>query len=93
MQSGTFLIALALLWPKLAIWTGLAAPLGHSTWIAFWTLEVGMVIAAFAPPAREGATAGGMRRSAAAFQALGALVMFIALAALLFTFGPVARLG
>jgi hydroxylaminobenzene mutase len=92
-QSGTFLIALALLWPKLAIWTGLAAPVGHATWIAFWTLEVGMVIAAFAPPAREGAPAGGMRRSAAAFQAMGAVVMFIALAALLFTFGPVARLG
>ena len=92
-QSGTFLIALALLWPKLAIWTRLAAPIGHATWIAFWALEVGMVIAAFAPPANEGAPTGPIRRSAAVCQGIGAVVMFITLTALLFTLGPVARLG
>jgi hydroxylaminobenzene mutase len=85
-QSGTFLIALALLWPKLAIWPRLAAPIGHATWIAFWALEVGMVIAAFAP-AEEGAPAGGVKRAAGAFQGIGAIVMFVTLAALLFTFG------
>jgi hydroxylaminobenzene mutase len=92
-QSGTFLIALALLWPKLAIWAGLAAPLGHATWIAFWALEVGMVIAAFAPPAEEGSPAGPIRRSAAACQVVGAGVMFVTVTALLFTLGPVAHFG
>jgi (hydroxyamino)benzene mutase len=92
-QSGTFLVALALLWPKLAIWPHLAAPLGHAIWIAFWALEVGMVIAAFAPPASEGAPAGPVRRSAVAFQGAGSVAMFLALAALLFTFGPAAHFG
>jgi hydroxylaminobenzene mutase len=92
-QSGTFLIALALLWPKLAIWPRLAAPVGHATWIAFWALEAGMVIAAFATAAEEGAPAGGIRRSAGALQGLGAIVMFVTLAALLFTFGPAVRAG
>ncbi len=86
-QSGTFLIALALLWPKLAIWPRLAAPIGHATWIAFWALEAGMTIAAFAPAGEEGAPAGGVKRAAGAFQGIGAIVMFVALAALLFTFG------
>ncbi len=92
-QSGTFLIVLALLWPKLAIWARLAAPIGHATWIAFWALEVGMVIAAFAPPAKEGAPTGPIRRSAVVSQGIGAVVMFITLTALLFTLGPVVRLG
>ena len=92
-QSGTFLIALALLWPKLAIWPRLAAPIGHATWIAFWALEAGMVIAAFATAAADGAPAGGVGRTAGAFQGIGAVVMFVTLAALLFTFGPAARAG
>ena len=86
-QSGTFLIALALLWPKLTIWPHLAAPIGHATWAAFWALEVGMVIAAFAPAAAEGAPASGVKRAAGAFQGIGAIVMFVTLAALLLTFG------
>jgi|SRR5580704_14605276 hydroxylaminobenzene mutase len=92
-QSGTFLIVLALLWPKLSIWPRLAATLGNAIWIAFWAVEVGMVIASFAPPAQEGAPAGPIRLSAAAFQLSGAVAMFIAVAALLFTFAPAAHVG
>jgi hydroxylaminobenzene mutase len=92
-QSGTFLIALALLWPKLAIWNDLAAPLGYAIWIAFWSLEIGMVVAAFSLPAGEGTPAGLIRRLAVAFQGLGAFVMFLALAALLFTFALQAHIG
>jgi hydroxylaminobenzene mutase len=87
-QSGTFLIALALIWPKLAIWKSLAGPLGHVVWIAFWVLEVGMVIAAFAAPSEAGAGPAPVRVAAAVFQGAGGIAMFVALAALLFTFGP-----
>jgi hydroxylaminobenzene mutase len=86
-QSGTFLIALALLWSKLTIWRQFAAPLGTAIWIAFWAVEVGMVVAAFAPPAEEGAPIGAIRLSAGAFQMIGAIVMFLTVGALLFTFG------
>jgi hydroxylaminobenzene mutase len=92
-QSGTFLIALALLWSKLAIWSHFAVPLGHAIWIAFWAVEVGMVIAAFAPPAEDGAPIGPIRLSAGAFQMIGAVVMFLTVGALLFAFGQPARVG
>jgi hydroxylaminobenzene mutase len=92
-QSGTFLIALALLWPKLAIWSGFAAPLGQAIWIAFWAVEVGMVIAAFAPAAEDGAPPGPIRLSAGGLQMIGAVVMFFTVGALLFTFGPPAGVG
>jgi hydroxylaminobenzene mutase len=92
-QSGTFLIALALLWSKLTIWSQVAGPLGHAIWMAFWAVEIGMVIAAFAPPAEEGAPIGPIRLSAGAFQMIGAVVMFLTVGALLFTFGPLGRFG
>jgi hypothetical protein len=92
-QSGTFLIALALLWSKLAIWRQYAAPLGTAIWIAFWAVEVGMVFAAFAPSAEDRAPIGPIRLSAGGFQMIGAVVMFLAVGALLFTFGPPADVG
>lgn len=86
-QSGTFLIALGLLWPKLAVWTRAATPLVHLTWISFWLLEAGQVAGAFAP---AGAPPEGVKLAAAGLNALGAIGMTVAIAALVFTFRPAA---
>ncbi len=92
-QSGTFLIALALLWPRLAIWPALAGPLCHVIWIAFWALEIGMTVAAFAPPTKAGEKPGPVRLAAGAFQGVGGIAMFVALAALMATFGAPPHAG
>jgi hydroxylaminobenzene mutase len=91
-QSGTFLMVLGLLWPKLTVWRGAATPLAHLIWIAFWMLEVGMVLAAFGPAAGSGAVAPApLKLAVLATQGLSAVAMLVALAALLFTFRPAPR--
>jgi (hydroxyamino)benzene mutase len=92
-QSGTFLMVLALLWPHLSVWPGLAAPIGWVVAISFWTLEGGMVLGACAPAA-EGpseAPAGPLRHGATAVQGVGALAMLPAVGALLWTFPNLLR--
>jgi hydroxylaminobenzene mutase len=90
-QSGTFLMVLGLVWPKLAVWKSLASPLSHAVWIAFVAVEVGMVLGALAPPAAEGAAPTGLiRLSAAALQSVSAVVMLLSVGALLATFRPAA---
>jgi hydroxylaminobenzene mutase len=86
-QSGTFLIVLGLLWPRLAVWKAAAQPLSHLVWIAFWGLEVGMVLAALIPPTAAGqASPRGLKLAAVAFQGLSAVAMLAGLGALLLTF-------
>jgi hydroxylaminobenzene mutase len=84
-QSGTFLIALGLLWPRLAVWAGTAPALSHAIWVSFWVLEAGMVMGACAP-----ADAGPIRQNrvklvAVSLQASSSVVMLLAVGALLFT--------
>lgn len=83
-QSGTFLIALGLLWPKLFVRRNLSAPLAHTIWIAFLGLEAGMVLKAFEPPGEAAPAA--LKAIATALQGLSAVAMFSAVTALLFTF-------
>lgn len=83
-QSGAFLIALGLLWPQLGVWPRAAAPLAHGTWLSFWVLEAGMVLAAFVPSA---SASGSLRSMAQAVTGTGALVMMLAVGALLIPFG------
>lgn len=91
-QSGTFLMALGVIWPKLALWRGAASPLAHLIWIAFWVLELGMVLAAFGPPAGSGEAApAALKLAATGALGLGAVAMLAGLGALLFTFRPAGR--
>ena len=94
-QSGTFLLVLGLLWPRLAVWPALATPLSHAVWISFWALEAGMVLAACARPAESEAKrpTGPMRLGAVALQGLGGAVMLVAVCALLATFPATASLA
>jgi hydroxylaminobenzene mutase len=88
-QSGTFLLVLGLLWPRLAVWRAAASPLAHLVWLSFWGLEAGMVLAAFVPVASAGAvTPRGLKSAAMVLQGLSAVAMLIAVGALLFTFRP-----
>lgn len=84
-QSGTFLIVLGLLWPRLAVWKAVAAPLGHVVWLSFWTLEAGMVLSALAP-AGVAAAPRGLKLAAGGLTGLSAIAMLVSVAALLFTF-------
>jgi hydroxylaminobenzene mutase len=92
-QSGTFLMVLGLLWPKLAVWKSIATPLSHVVWISFLVVEVGMVLMALAPPAAEGqAPTGLIRLGSAALMGLSTIAMLVSVGALLATFRPVAPL-
>ena len=84
-QSGTFLVALGLLWPRLAVWPRFAAALCTAIRISFWTLEAGMVLAAFSPA--NGPPDPSVKTAAQALIGLGAVVMMISMAALLAPFG------
>lgn len=85
-QSGTFLIVLGLLWPRLAVWPKLSDPINHLVWVTFWALEIGMVLNACAPvgPATERDRP--IRLAAAGLMGLSGVGMFVGLGALLFAF-------
>jgi hydroxylaminobenzene mutase len=85
-QSGTFLIVLGLLWPRLAVWKAAAGPLAHLIWLAFWGLEAGMVLAAFIPAAAAVTTPRALKLAAAGLTGLSAIAMLVGVGALLFTF-------
>jgi hydroxylaminobenzene mutase len=86
-QSGTFLVALGLMWPQLTLKPNIRKPLAHITWVAFSVLELGMVFAAFVPAGEDAAgAASALKTGATALQASSAVAMFIAVGALLFAF-------
>ena len=45
-QTGIFLLVLALLWPKLQLGSRMSAWLGHLTWISFWLLQACLTLGA-----------------------------------------------
>ena len=47
-QTGIFLLVLALLWPKLQLGSRMSAWLGHLTWISFWLLQACLTLGAYA---------------------------------------------
>jgi hydroxylaminobenzene mutase len=83
-QSGTFLIALGLLWPQLSVWPKAAVALASAIWISFWTLEAGMVLAALVPA--DGARGAPLSVAAQLATGVGALVMMLAVGALILPF-------
>lgn len=90
-QSGTFLIALGLLWPRLAVWPRAAMALSIAVCVSFWTLEAGMVLASFAPP--DGAEVTGLKAAAQTTIIAGAVVMMISVGALLVPLARHANIG
>lgn len=78
-QSGTFLVALGLLWPQLVQRLRATRLLANANCVAFWLLQIGLTIPAFVP---EHST-GGVMLAAFGLQAVGSLTMFVSIAALL----------
>ena len=78
-QSGTFLVALGLLWPQLTVRLRATALLANANVLAFWLLQIGLTVPAFAPaPA-----IGGTKLAAVGLQAAGSLIMIVSVGALL----------
>lgn len=91
-QSGTILIVLGLLWPRLAVWSAAAGPLASAVWISFWGLEVGMVLAALVPAAPAAAPAG-LKLAATTLQGVSGVLMLGAVGVLLAAFPRGGRAG
>jgi hypothetical protein len=74
-QTGTFVLVLAVLWPRLPLprW------LGHLTWASFWVLQIGLTLAAQAEvmPA--------LKPAARAIEAVSSLGVTLAIAWVLWT--------
>jgi len=58
-QSGTFLIALGLMWPKIALWPSMSNLIGHAIWISLYMIYGSLVLAAAFGAGRDLPIAGG----------------------------------
>lgn len=58
-QSGTFLIALGLMWPKIALWPSISTLIGHAIWISLYMIYGSLVLAAAFGAGRDLPIAGG----------------------------------
>lgn len=81
-QSGTFLIALGLLWPRFNLGPRYGAALSLATWLSFWGLEAGMVLNAFVSPEAPAA----LKPVAGVLIAVSAFVMAAAMTLLAINF-------
>jgi hypothetical protein len=77
-QCGTFLLVLALLWPKLPLGR-MSKWLAHLTWISFWLVQVGVTLAAQAQKNADPS----LKPLILALNVLGALGMTVAVAIVL----------
>jgi hydroxylaminobenzene mutase len=86
LQSGTFLVALGLMWPRIALWPSMSNLIGHAIWISLYTIYGSLVLAAAFGAGRELPIAGGgittSRGKQAAVTALMATGSFAVLAAI-----------
>lgn len=90
LQSGTFLIALGLMWPKIALWPSTTNLIGHSIWISLYMIYGSLVLAAAFGAGRELPIAGGgitttrgKQTAVTALMATGSLAVLAAITALL----------
>ena len=84
-QSGTALIAVGLLWPRLSVWPAVAEPLSHVIWVSFWLLQAGLTVNAAVKPGEQAAR-DPLKLTAGILQIVSALPMVLGLGALLLTF-------
>jgi hydroxylaminobenzene mutase len=89
-QSGTFLIALGLMWSKIALWPSVSNLIGHAIWISLYTIYGSLVLAAAFGAGRDLPIAGGgisttraKQISVTALMGSGSLAVLAAIAALL----------
>jgi hydroxylaminobenzene mutase len=89
-QSGTFLVALGLMWPKIALWPSMSNLIGHAIWISLYTIYGSLVLAAAFGAGRDLPIAGGgisttraKQISVTALMGSGSLAVLAAIAALL----------
>jgi hydroxylaminobenzene mutase len=90
LQSGTFLVALGLMWPKIALWPSMSNLIGHAIWISLYTIYGSLVLAAAFGAGRDLPIAGGgisttraKQISVTALMGSGSLAVLAAIAALL----------
>jgi hydroxylaminobenzene mutase len=90
LQSGTFLVALGLMWPKIALWPSVSNLIGHAIWISLYTIYGSLVLAAAFGAGRDLPIAGGgisttraKQISVTALMGSGSLAVLAAIAALL----------
>jgi hydroxylaminobenzene mutase len=90
LQSGTFLVALGLMWPKIALWPSVSNLIGHAIWISLYTIYGSLVLAAAFGAGRDLPIAGGgisttraKQMSVTALMGSGSLAVLAAIAALL----------
>jgi hydroxylaminobenzene mutase len=84
-QSGTALIVIGLMWPRLQVWPSVAEPLSHVIWLSFWLLQAGLTVNAAVKPG-EKASREPLKLVAGGLQMVSAPPMVLALGALLLTF-------
>jgi hydroxylaminobenzene mutase len=89
-QSGTFLLALGLLWPRLVIAPGWSSVLANTTWASLYMVWLSLLLAAIfgagrgLPIAGQGITTTAVRQTAVSvLMAIGSLGIVAAMAALL----------
>lgn len=58
-QSGTFLIAFGLMWPRLLLWPAWSHVIGHAVWISLYAIYIALVLAAALGAGRDLPIAGG----------------------------------
>ena len=85
-QSGTALMVLGLLWPRIKLSPRLAGVTATGLSFAFWGLELRILASAFAPPPD-----GLFMRSATVLGAVSALAMVLTVGSLVLAFRPAAR--
>ena len=78
-QSGTALMVLGLLWPRIRLSPRLAAATATGLSLAFWGLELRILASAFALP-----PAGALMKSASVLGALSALAMVLTVGTMVF---------
>jgi (hydroxyamino)benzene mutase len=81
--SGTFLIAMGLLWNKLVLspkWSWWSAQL---LWISFFVLEAGLTLGATTPGASVSSPRSAAQAIAGLLNAVGAILLFVVVAAVL----------
>jgi hydroxylaminobenzene mutase len=89
-QSGTFLIALGLMWPKIELWPSMTNIIGHAIWISLYTIYGSLVLAAAFGAGRDLPIAGGgisttraKQVTVTALMGSGSIAVLAAIAALL----------
>ena len=79
-QSGTFLVAAALLWPHVPFAAGWAGPVAGVLWLSMWGLWLALFLAGLAGTGRDLPIAGGETRGNGALQLVSSVLLYASIA-------------